>query len=412
MFIRNPYDINSQYFYSDEYLDAEENYKEYCYERMIPPFFPSTPGGPLPSTPSMPQPSQPSMPQPSQPPRPQPSQPPRPQPSQPPRPQPSQPPRPQPSQPPRPQPGQPPRPPSQPSGPGRPPGPPPSMVPAKPFSVGIQPTAVSPGSIRPCRFQFVYIWLDNGRSFWAWLINVDSRTATGFRWNGRRWVYFGVSLKRIDFFECFGRRYTPPETNVVTNLQTQVLSPAQFKLEYPFIENAGNMANQEIIDALNSLWLNTVLLPEKINFIIVESAYEVPLNSNGLLSIVMSLYTKTQDNPSGNIVFNSLTVDVNTGKVYDLGDLFNTRMNYAKILSDIAMKKANEMNINFIEPYSGITDTQQFYLTPEALVLYYQAGEFTPASMGLFRITIPYNEISNILYPESPIVRIMGTRSV
>ncbi|HAK44120.1 MAG TPA: hypothetical protein DCM59_17265 [Clostridium sp.] len=105
-------------------------------------------------------------------------------------------------------------------------------------------------------------------------------------------------------------------------------------------------------------------------------------------------------------------MDVNTGKVYDLGDLFNTRMNYAKILSDIAMKKANEMNINFIEPYNGITDTQQFYLTPEALVLYYQVGEYTPASMGLFRITIPYNEISNILSPESPIVRLMGTRSV
>ncbi|WP_346890026.1 DUF3298 domain-containing protein [Clostridium sp. UBA1056] len=382
MFIRNPYDINSQYFYSDEYLDAEEDYKEYCYERMIPPFFPSTPGGPVPSIPPMPQPSQPSMPQPSQPPRPQPGQPPRPQPSQPPGPS------------------------------SQPPGPPPSMTPKKPVSGGIQPAAVSPGSLRPCRFQFVYLWLTNGQSFWAWLTNVDSRTASGFRWDGRRWVRFGVNLNRIEFFQCFGRRYTPPETNVVINLQTQVLSPAQFKLEYPFIENAGNMANQEIIDALNSLWLNEVLLPEKINFIIVESAYEVPLNSNGLLSIVMSLYTKTQDNPSGNIVFNSLTVDVNTGKVYDLGDLFNTRMNYAKILSDIAMKKANEMNVNFIEPYNGITDTQQFYLTPEALVLYYQVGEYTPASMGLFRITIPYNEISNILSPESPIVRLMGTRSV
>jgi len=373
MFIRKPYDINSQYFYSDEYLDFEENYKEYCYERMIPPFFPPTPGGPIPSTPPRP---------PSQPPRP-----------------PSQPPRPQPGQPPRPQPGQ-------------PPGPPPSMTPIKPFSAGIQPKAVSPGSLRPCRFQFVYIWLDNGRSFWAWLTNVDSRTASGFRWNGRRWVYFGVSLKRIDFFECFGKRYTPPEKNGVSNLQTQVLSPTQFKLEYPFIADSENMANQEIIDALNSLWLNEVLLPEKINFTIVESAYEVPLNSNGLLSIVMSLYTKTQDNPSGNIAFNSLTVDVNTGKVYDLGDLFNTKMNYTKILSDIAMQKANKMNVNFIEPYNGITDTQQFYLTPGALVLYYQVGEYTPASMGLFRITIPYNEISNILYPESPIVRLMGPQSV
>ncbi|MEW8993925.1 RsiV family protein [Clostridium sp.] len=376
MFIRRPYDINSQDFYTDRYLDDEENCKECFCERIIPPFLP---GGPGPSIPPW-------------------NQPPRPQPGTPPRPQPGTPPRPQPGTPPRPQSG--------------PPGPPPNMTPKKSFSGGPQTFAVSPGSIRPCRFQFVYIWLRNGDSFWAWLINVDRRTAYGFRWTGWRWVYFGVSLNRIDYFECFGRRYTPPEDNAMINLETQVLSPSQFMLEYPFIQSGGNedtnaIVNQEIIDTLNSLWLNEVLIPEKVNFITVESAYEVPLNSNGLLSIVMSLYTETEDNPTGSTLFTSLTMDVNTGEVYDFGDLFNSSMNYTEIISDIAKEKANEMNINFTTPYTGVTDTQKFYLTPEGLVLYYQVDEFTPASSGLFRITILYNELSNILYPESPIVRLI-----
>jgi len=134
-------------------------------------------------------------------------------------------------------------------------------------------------------------------SFWAWLINVDRRTAYGFRWTGWRWVYFGISLNRIDYFECFGRRYTPPEDNLTPTLETQVLSPSQFKLEYPFIQNDGNedatsVVNQEIIDSLNSLWLNEVLVPEKVNFTTVESAYEVPLNSDGLLSIVIVFCTQ------------------------------------------------------------------------------------------------------------------------
>jgi hypothetical protein len=374
MFVRKPYDLDSQYLYTDEYLNVNENYKEYD-DGISSRFFPPIPGGP----------------------------------GQPPRPQPGQPPRPQPGQPPRPQPG-----PSPSSGP---PGPPPNMTPKKSFTGGPQPKAVSPGSIRPCRFQFVYIWLTNGNSFWAWLINVDRRTASGFRWTGFRWVYFGVSLNRIAFFECFGRRYTPPEGSMMSNLQTQVLSPSQFKLEYPFVENTGNenvtsIINQEIIDALNSLWLNEVLIPEKVNFVRVESAYEVPLHSSNLLSIVMSLYTETQDNPPGRILFTSLTVDMNTGEVYNFSDLFNNSIDYTKILSDIAMRKANEMNMNFIVPYNGVTDTQRFYLTPEALVLYYQVGEYTPASSGLFRITIPYNEISNILYAGSPIVPLMGTQSV
>ena len=84
---------------------------------------------------------------------------------------------------------------------GRPPGPPPTKIPFKSKQIG--PKAVSPGSLRSCTHRFVYIWLDNGSSFWAWLTRVDKKTASGFRWQNRRWVYFGVDLRRIDSFECY-----------------------------------------------------------------------------------------------------------------------------------------------------------------------------------------------------------------
>lgn len=93
---------------------------------------------------------------------------------------------------------------------GPPIGPPPTVTPAKQqaqFGVqaagqpGIQ--AVSPGTIRPCVYRYVYIWLRNGRSFWAWLVYVDRRSAAGWRWTGRRWVYFGIDLRRIDYFTCY-----------------------------------------------------------------------------------------------------------------------------------------------------------------------------------------------------------------
>ncbi|KPU45447.1 hypothetical protein OXPF_06800 [Oxobacter pfennigii] len=85
---------------------------------------------------------------------------------------------------------------------GPPQGPPPSKEPAKSKdSPGL--LAVSPGTLRPCLFRHVYIWQDNRRSYWAWLVYVDNRSAAGFRWNGRRWVYFGIDLKDIDSFECY-----------------------------------------------------------------------------------------------------------------------------------------------------------------------------------------------------------------
>lgn len=83
---------------------------------------------------------------------------------------------------------------------GKPGGAPPSFTPVKTHA---QPKAISGGAINPCKFRYVYIWLDNGRSFWAWLVYVDRRSASGYRWNGRNWVYFGIDLKRIESFVCY-----------------------------------------------------------------------------------------------------------------------------------------------------------------------------------------------------------------
>ena len=89
---------------------------------------------------------------------------------------------------------------------GGPSGPPPSYTPSKQqaqvkFGPGIM--AVDPGAIRPCRYKFVYIWPKRGRGYWAWLTFVGRRSVAGYRWNGRRWVYFGIDLRSIDSFICY-----------------------------------------------------------------------------------------------------------------------------------------------------------------------------------------------------------------
>lgn len=93
-------------------------------------------------------------------------------------------------------------------GSGPPAGPPPKSVPqqsqAKTFGAGGPSTyAVDPGALRPCTYRFVYLWLRNGQQFWAWLIYVGRTSASGWRWNGRRWVYFGTDLRRIESFVCY-----------------------------------------------------------------------------------------------------------------------------------------------------------------------------------------------------------------
>ncbi|WPC39312.1 hypothetical protein [Clostridium sp. JS66] len=89
---------------------------------------------------------------------------------------------------------------------GAPFGPPPNITPSKKnahakFMPGT--FAVDPGSLRPCRFRYVYIWPRRGRPFWAWLNYVGRRSASGFRWVGHRWVRFGIDLREIETFICF-----------------------------------------------------------------------------------------------------------------------------------------------------------------------------------------------------------------
>lgn len=86
---------------------------------------------------------------------------------------------------------------------GPPMGPPPSFVPQQQTQRrGPGTRAIDAGAIRPCIYRFVYIWPENGRGFWAWLVYVGRRSAAGWRWNGRRWVYFGIDLDRIESFVC------------------------------------------------------------------------------------------------------------------------------------------------------------------------------------------------------------------
>lgn len=86
---------------------------------------------------------------------------------------------------------------------GPPTGPPPNKKPKKSSKDKAGLYAVDPGAIKPCTYRFVYLWLENGREFWAWLVYVGPTSVAGYRWTGYGWRYFGIDLKKIESFECF-----------------------------------------------------------------------------------------------------------------------------------------------------------------------------------------------------------------
>jgi len=102
-------------------------------------------------------------------------------------------------------------------------------------------------------------------------------------------------------------------------------------------------------------------------------------------------------------IFSSLTFDTATGEKYELEDLFKPDCDYKETLSNMAMEKCDENEVPLLSDYEGLCDNQQFYLTPNGLVLFYQVDEYTPKSYGLFRIPIHYNEIEHLLNSYHPV---------
>jgi hypothetical protein len=91
--------------------------------------------------------------------------------------------------------------------------------------------AVSANSIRFCLYKYTYIWERNGRHYWAFLLNVDRRSVSGFRWTGRRWVYFGIDLRRIDSFICY-RSEINEQCNNCESFRADKLPQQDSKKEY------------------------------------------------------------------------------------------------------------------------------------------------------------------------------------
>lgn len=194
-------------------------------------------------------------------------------------------------------------------------------------------------------------------------------------------------------------------------LDEQIIHPSIFSFSYPIVEifentDVQSIINNAIINEVDNLLRIQVLLPEKIDFKEIGGFYKIPLNENRLLSILFGLYTYT-GGAHGNTIYSSLTINLENGQIYKLSDLFNPNVYFTAILNEIILKEIQDKKIPLISEFKGIEYDQQFYFTPNALVLYYQVYEYTPYSYGLFEISIPYADIKNLLYPLSPIEKLL-----
>lgn len=93
-------------------------------------------------------------------------------------------------------------------------------------------------------------------------------------------------------------------------------------------------------------------------------------------------------------------INLKNGNFYELKDLFKKNSNYVKRLSDIIQKqideKGEELGV-WKDQYKGIKPNQSFYVTEDALHIYFEPYEIAPYSSGFVTFNIPFVEIMDII---------------
>ncbi|WP_127540046.1 WG repeat-containing protein [Paenibacillus illinoisensis] len=96
-------------------------------------------------------------------------------------------------------------------------------------------------------------------------------------------------------------------------------------------------------------------------------------------------------------------INLSSGQLYELKDLFKPNSDYVKVLSQIVgdqIKNDPQYSYVFPDTYEGISPDQPFFVTADALHLYFNPYEIAPYAAGFPTFTIPFVQIRDIINTE------------
>lgn len=179
-----------------------------------------------------------------------------------------------------------------------------------------------------------------------------------------------------------------------------------FDITYPRVQG---LQDREVQNKINNL------IQQRVNYLIppgdctvyasIFGKYQVGLNEQGILSLSLQFYTIRHHAANGLNTQKSITVDLENGKVYQLYQLFRRNSNYRIVLNKMIREQIDAKGLHLTKDFKGITDYEDYYLTGQALVIYFQELEYTIHAEGIPEFVIPYFKIRNLIDPQGPIGR-------
>lgn len=207
----------------------------------------------------------------------------------------------------------------------------------------------------------------------------------------------------------YSKNITPLDsTNIIMHTYSAASKDSNCIVDIDYPEFQG-LKEKYIQDTLNLFFKNEFVNEDEINISDCDPKFGstleincyVEYNSKEVVSIVQYFYIYN-GGAHGYYGHNGYNLDVRNGKMFSLDDLIKSSA--FDELSKFSEKKLIEMyeveefiEIGFFEEKLVITETQDFYFTPNELVIEFDPYEIGPYVMGDIEIFLPWKEIKNLL---------------
>jgi len=178
---------------------------------------------------------------------------------------------------------------------------------------------------------------------------------------------------------------------------------------YPVVENLDNYVIQQQINCkIYDLMLR--IASDLIHLDLptyITGSYEIKANERNFLALnLIQLGDFGGAHPM--TIIKSLNINIETGEVYCLDDLFKPGSNYVERLSKIIAKDIKERDIPVINEFEFISPNQDFYIVDNNLIIYFQLYELAPYFYGFPLFSIPIQDIEDIINDNGPLSTMMG----
>ncbi|MFK3939999.1 DUF3298 and DUF4163 domain-containing protein [Alkalihalobacillus sp. NPDC078783] len=187
-------------------------------------------------------------------------------------------------------------------------------------------------------------------------------------------------------------------TRHMLSSRLDIYYPEIVQLQTPRVQHELNQAiNQQVHKMIQDTGYN-----EPPRDTTLTGGYEIKNNQRNILSLMNRLYYYS-GGAHGMTVQETLTMNIATGQIYTLSELFKPGSSYEATLNRIIEAQIKTRDLDLLNPFTGITTNQKWYLADKSLVLFFDLYELQAYVYGFTYFPISVYDLQSVIQDDGPL---------